>query len=45
MAWIKIIDENQTEGLLTEAYEDIKNRRGKLSNIIKVHSLNPVRYI
>ena len=41
MAWIETIEENQADEALAEAYEKIKRRRGKLSNIMKVHSLNP----
>jgi len=41
MAWIKTIEENQADDTLAEAYEKIKGRRGKLSNIMKVHGLNP----
>ncbi len=41
MAWIKIIDENDAEGDLKKIYQDISKKRGKLSNIMRVHSLNP----
>ncbi|MBU2494312.1 MAG: peroxidase-related enzyme [Bacteroidetes bacterium] len=41
MAWIKIIDEQHAEGKLKEVYEEITSARGKLSNIMKIHSLNP----
>lgn len=41
MAWIQTIEENQADEILKEVYENIKGRRGKLSNIIKVQSLNP----
>ncbi|MHA2104425.1 MAG: peroxidase-related enzyme [Candidatus Hodarchaeales archaeon] len=34
MSWIKITN-------LKKVYNDIKKRRGKLSNIMKIHSLNP----
>ncbi|MDY6786582.1 MAG: peroxidase-related enzyme [candidate division WOR-3 bacterium] len=42
MAWIKIIDENSAEGKLKEIYSDIAGKRGKLSNIMRVHSLSPL---
>ncbi|TYB31904.1 MAG: peroxidase-related enzyme [Candidatus Mcinerneyibacterium aminivorans] len=41
MAWIKMIDEDKAEGVLKEYYENIKDSRGKLANIHKIHSLNP----
>jgi len=41
MAFIKVIDVLAAEGKLKEVYEDISKARGKLSNIMKVHSLLP----
>lgn len=41
MAWINTIDEKEAKGELKEIYERIKEKRGKISNIMKVHSLNP----
>ncbi len=41
MSWIKEINEENAEGKLKELYEAIGSKRGKLSNIMKVHSLNP----
>ncbi len=41
MAWIKVIDENEAEGELKEAYDFIKQQRGKFGNVLKLHSLNP----
>ncbi|HDR91458.1 MAG TPA: peroxidase, partial [candidate division Zixibacteria bacterium] len=41
MAWIKIIDEKKAKGELAEVYNKISSARGKLSNIMRVHSLNP----
>lgn len=41
MSWIEEIDEEDAEGDLKEVYEEIVSSRGKLSNIMKVHSLNP----
>lgn len=41
MAWIKVIEESEGEGVLREIYQDIREKRGKISNILKVHSLNP----
>ena len=41
MAWIQTIPENQATDLLQQIYEDLTKKRGKLANIMKVHSLNP----
>jgi len=41
MSWIHIIDEADSSGKLKEIYDDIEKKRGKISNIMKIHSLNP----
>ena len=41
MPWINVIEEKDTSGDLKEIYEKIVKKRGKLSNIMKIHSLNP----
>lgn len=41
MTFIKVINETEAEGKLKEVYSDIISSRGKLSNIMKIHSLNP----
>ncbi|NIQ05988.1 MAG: peroxidase-related enzyme [Candidatus Korarchaeota archaeon] len=41
MTWIDVIDESEAEGRLKEIYEKLKEKRGKIANIMKVHSLNP----
>lgn len=41
MAWIRVIEEASAEGKLKEYYEEIKKARGKIANIMKVHSLQP----
>ena len=41
MAWIQIIDEADATGDLKTVYDDITQRRGKMSNIMRVHSLHP----
>lgn len=41
MAWIKQIEQNSAEGLLKDVYSDLENSRGKISNIMKIHSLDP----
>ena len=41
MAWIKQVEENEAEGKLKEVYKNILGKRGKLANIMKIHSLDP----
>ena len=41
MSWIKIIDDKEATGRLKKIYQKIKAERGKIPNIMKVHSLNP----
>lgn len=41
MFWIKVIDYNEATGKLKEIYEELIKKRGKISNIMKVQSLNP----
>ena len=41
MPWIKEIEENEAEGKLKEAYDGLTKNRGKISNIMKIHSLDP----
>lgn len=41
MPFIKVINENEATGELKHVYEIINSKRGKLSNIMKIHSLMP----
>lgn len=41
MAWIDTIDESDATGPLEDAYAAVASARGKLSNIMRVHSLRP----
>ncbi len=41
MSWIREIEAEEAEGRLKEIYSEIIGSRGKLSNIMKVHSLLP----
>ena len=41
MAWITTIDEKDAEGDLKQIYQSLIKERGKISNILKVHSLLP----
>jgi len=41
MAWIRVIGEEEAGDELRVAYKAVKGTRGKLSNILAVHSLHP----
>lgn len=41
MSWIDEIELGDAEGRLGELYAELVEKRGKVSNILKVHSLNP----
>lgn len=41
MSWINEIPEDQATGALAAAYERIGTTRGKVANILRVHSLRP----
>jgi len=41
MAWIRVIDEDEAEGELQQIYQEIAGARGKVANIMKIHSLLP----
>jgi len=41
MSWIQIIEKAESTGKLKEIYDEIEKKRGKISNIMKIHSLNP----
>ena len=41
MSWIDEIDISEAEGRLADIYRELVEKRGKVSNILKVHSLNP----
>ena len=41
MPYIKVIEENEASGELKEIYNKVKGERGKVSNILKIHSLLP----
>ena len=41
MAWIDEVGVDDAEGKLDEIYAELIEKRGKVSNILKVHSLNP----
>ena len=41
MSWIEEVEVSEAEGKLAETYAALVKQRGKVSNILKVHSLNP----
>jgi uncharacterized peroxidase-related enzyme len=41
MSWIKEVEVSEAEGKLAETYATLIKQRGKVANILKVHSLNP----
>lgn len=41
MSWIREIDEADATGELAALYSELVEKRGKVANILKVHSLNP----
>ncbi len=41
MPWIQVTDEDKADGPLKEIYEELSRKRGKIANIMRVHSLNP----
>ena len=41
MAWIEEIDIDEADGKLAAIYAELIEKRGKISNILKVHSLSP----
>lgn len=41
MSWIEEIEVTEAEGKLAEVYAELLEKRGKVANILQVHSLNP----
>lgn len=41
MSWIEEIEVTEAEGKLAEVYAELTSKRGKVANILQVHSLNP----
>ena len=41
MSWIDVVEVEDADGKLAEVYAELIEKRGKVSNILKVHSLNP----
>lgn len=41
MSWIKEVEVSEADGKLAQTYAELIEKRGKVSNILMVHSLNP----
>jgi len=41
MSWIEEVEVSEADGNLADMYAQLEKQRGKVSNILKVHSLNP----
>lgn len=41
MSWIQEVDVTDATGKLKQVYNEIEEKRGKISNIMKIHSSNP----
>jgi uncharacterized peroxidase-related enzyme len=41
MSWIEEVEVSEAEGKLAQTYAELIEKRGKVSNILMVHSLNP----
>ena len=41
MSWIRVVNEAEAKEELKKIYNDLAKKRGKISNIMKIHSLNP----
>ncbi len=41
MSWIREVDETTAVGEIADLYAELREKRGKVSNILKVHSLRP----
>ncbi len=39
--YIRVIDEDEAEGPLFKLYDEIQSKRGRLSNVLKIQSLDP----
>ena len=41
MSWIDQVEVSEADGRLAEIYKELVEKRGKISNILKIHSLSP----
>jgi uncharacterized peroxidase-related enzyme len=40
-SWIRVVEEGDAQGELAEIYAEVRGSRGRVSNVMKVHSLDP----
>ncbi len=40
-AWIKVVEESEAQRELAEIYGEVRGSRGRVSNVMKMHSLDP----
>ena len=45
MSWIEEIEVSEADGALADTYARLVKQRGKVANILKVHSLNPAALV
>ncbi len=41
MAYIRVVDENEAEGDLFKIYDEVQKTRGRVSNVLRIQSLDP----
>ena len=41
MAWIRIVEPAEADQKLDRAYKEVASARGRVANILKVHSVHP----
>ncbi len=39
--WIRVVEEDEAQGELDEIYSEVRESRGRVSNVMKLHSLDP----
>jgi uncharacterized peroxidase-related enzyme len=39
--WIRVVEESEARGELAEIYGEVRESRGRVSNVMKMHSLDP----
>ena len=40
-AWIKVVEEGEAKEELAKTYDEVRGSRGRVSNVMKIHSLDP----
>jgi uncharacterized peroxidase-related enzyme len=41
MAWIRVVDQQEADETLSRVYAEVAKTRGRVANILKVHSIHP----